>query len=166
MPKQRSSIDAPRHRAGGLSGELSFGVRARADTRRKKQLAPEVPRAAETNCNEDDDETGEALRLELRKPRKQEEAWTPKRPVTRGVVCPEKPSGQQGEGFHCPAHKTADVSRTSEDVGEHRAETGAYDELANPVRSNVTGMENGTAGVAFGRGDRANGSFCHQLHSP
>ena len=91
VPKQRSCIDAPRHRAGGPSRKLSFGARARADTRKRKQLAPKVPRAAETNCKEDDVETGEALRFELRKPRRLVDAWAPDRPVTRGVVCPVNP---------------------------------------------------------------------------
>ena len=84
MSKQWSCADASRHRAQKLSGKFSIGARARADTRKKKQLTPKVPRAAETNSNKGDDETGEALRFELRKPHRQEEAWTPKRSVTRG----------------------------------------------------------------------------------
>ena len=60
-----------------------------------------------------------------------------------------------------PAPKAIDASRAGKVVGDHGVKAGALDELADPIWSNVTGAECGSAGVALGRGDSAYRSFCH-----
>ena len=56
------------------------------------------------------------------------------------------------------------MSRPSEVISDHRVETRALDELADPVRRDVTGPKGRAARVLFCGGDGAHRALGHQTH--